>query len=169
MNIDLFSELYKPQKFLAIYLTLSTLKIKMLFLVFSSLINFREGFFNSNTSMSKTQKSSKLPSLLCILFTKFSQHYVVKVQWGFLFCMPKIPDNTCTREGGFDPPQSRRKMYRVGGEKREKWKKMGKSRQKIGKIRLTIEKRRENRRKAPNLTKNRYKRLKIVHIIICKK
>ena len=36
------------------------------------------------------------------------------------------------------PPPSRRKMYRVGGEKREKRKKRGKIRLKIGKIRLKI-------------------------------
>ena len=43
------------------------------------------------------------------------------------------------RGGGSDPPPNRRKMYRVGGEKREKGKKRGKIRQKIGKIRLKIE------------------------------
>ena len=65
--------------------------------------------------------------------------------------------------GGFSPKLlKRRKMYRVGGEKREKGKKRGKIRQKIGKIRLKIGKRGENRRKASNLAKNMYKRLKIV-------
>ena len=58
-------------------------------------------------------------------------------------------------------PQAGEKMYRVGGEKREKGKKMGKIRQKIGKIRLKIEEG-ENRGKSSNLAKNRYKRLKIV-------
>ena len=70
--------------------------------------------------------------------------------------------HTCTRVGGVStPPPSRRKMYRVGGEKREKGKKRGKIRQK-GNIRLKIEKSGENRRKSSNLAKNRYKLLKIV-------
>ena len=47
-------------------------------------------------------------------------------------------------------------------EKREKGKKTGKSRQKIGKIRLKIEKNGKNRGKSSNLAKNRYKWLKIV-------
>ena len=60
--------------------------------------------------------------------------------------------------GGFRPPKP--KMYRVGGEKREKGKKREKSGKKA-KIRLKIEKG-KNRRKSSNLAKNMYKRLKIV-------
>ena len=56
--------------------------------------------------------------------------------------MLPVIGHTCT--GGFDPPPSRRKMYRVGGEKREKGKKMGKIRQKIGENSAKNRKRGEN-------------------------
>ena len=54
--------------------------------------------------------------------------------------------------GGFRTPPIRRKMYWVGGEKREKKKEKGKNQAKIGKIRLKIE-RGENRRKSSNWLK----------------
>ena len=64
--------------------------------------------------------------------------------------------------GGVSTPHKPAKNVSGGWRKERKRKEKGKIRQKIGKIRLKIEKRGRNRRKSSNLAKNRYKWLKIV-------
>ena len=69
--------------------------------------------------------------------------------------LPTGPARAIDAQGGFDPPPQAGEKCIGWVEKREKKERKGENQAKIGKIRLKIEKRGENRRKSSNLAKNR--------------